>query len=163
MTVLAAWAGTSQRLGAFVETVFDTVVAVFDAAGVDLPDRRLITIGTPVHDCEEVVVTFNDLAKGGLNEEASPRCDSAVTVSLSVHVIRCFPTPPGRGSVPPAAEVLTVNAHEVMIDSWLLMDVVRVLGNDPMLMFYEVEASVAPGEPQGGYLGTVLNLQAAVP
>ena len=40
---------------------------------------------------------------------------------------------------------------------------VRVLGNDPMLMMYDIEASVSPGEPQGGYLGVVLSLSAAVP
>lgn len=160
----AAWTFQAGRLYAFADRLMETVVSVFMSAGVPLPDRKLITVGTPVHDCEEVVVTFQQVSKGLPGQDPVPQnCNAPSTASFEVHLVRCFPTIQGRGNLAPSPEVLTVNAEGLMVDAWLLMAAADEVNSDPLWGLSGMIYSVQAGEPQGGFVGVVLSVQAAVP
>lgn len=158
------WTFQADRLERFADYILDTVVLTFQTAGIDLPTRRLMTVGEPVHDCEELVLTFSGLENGapGATEEPS-NCHAPITATFAVHLVRCFPTPNGRGMKPPEAEVLTKSGIELMRDSWLLMQAANAMDDDPLGPNYGIITSVAVGEPSGGFVGVVLTVQAAVP
>lgn len=142
----------------------EEVLAVYETAGVALPGRKLITVGTPVHDCEELVITFQQIAKGLPGQNEFPQnCQSPATASFGVHLVRCFPTPQGRGGTPPAAEALTKNAEGLMVDAWLLMAAADNVNSDPLNGVAGMIYSVSVGEPQGGLVAVLLEVQAVVP
>jgi hypothetical protein len=159
-----SWTFQADRLTLFADYVMDTVVSVFNSAGVDLPPRQLVTVGEPVHDCEELVMTFKGMTNGvpGAAEEPS-NCNSPITATFEVHLVRCFPTPVGRGMTPPTAEVLTVNAIGLMNDAWLLMQAANAMNSDTLYSTFGFISSVTTGEPSGGFVGIVLSVDAAVP
>ena len=159
-----SWTFQADRLTKFADYIMDTVVAVFTNALVELPPRRLMTVGEPVHDCEEVVLTFKSLENGAPGDTGEPaNCTSPLTSTFEVHLVRCFPTPAGRGMKAPDAEILTTNAIGLMNDSWLLMQAANAMNSDPLYGLYGFIATVTPGEPSGGYVGIVLSIEAAVP
>lgn len=159
-----SWTFQADRLEKFADYLLDMVVQVFTSAGVDLPTRRFITVGEPVHDCEELVLTFGGLQNGppGQGEEPS-NCHSPITATFGVHLVRCFPTPVGRGTKAPEADVLTTNATGLMHDSWLMMQVANAIDDDPLYSTFGTITSVVVGEPSGGFVGVVLTIEAAVP
>lgn len=163
-TPTLSWTFQADRLANFADYVLDTVVSVFVSAGVDLPDRRFATVGEPVHDCEELVLRFMGLengAPGNTGEAAS--CNAPITSTFEVHLVRCFPTPTGRGMTPPTADALTINALGLMNDSWLLMQAANAMNSDTLYSTFGFVSSVIVGEPQGGFVGVVLTVEAAVP
>jgi hypothetical protein len=163
---LDTWTFRPERLVNFANYVFDQIVATFDAAGVPLPDRRLMTVGLPVHDCEQLVFVFVAAEKGmpGANEgNQVQRCDSPTTASFNVHLARCFPVATGRGIKPPTAAELTANALMMMQDCWLLMAAAESIDSDPRNAPFGIIASVGVSEPQGGFAESILTLQTGVP
>lgn len=163
-TATLSWTFQADRLANFADYVLDTVVNVFTSAGVDLPERRFMTVGDPVHDCEELVLVFRALSNGapGGNEEPS-NCSAPITATFEIHLVRCFPTPVGRGNKAPEADVLTTNALGLMNDSWLLIQSANAMNDDPLYSTYGFISSVETGEPAGGFIGLVLAVEAAVP
>jgi hypothetical protein len=164
---LAAGAGTaygSGRITAMADQIMEKVIDVFAVEGVPLPDRKLITVGEPVHDCEELVVVFVSLNRGipGSEEEAQ-RCDAAVSATFQVHLVRCFPVSTGRGVVPPTSEELTDNAREKMVDSWLLARAGVEVAEDPLVTWGGIVQQVYADEPTGGYSAVIMTLQIVVP
>lgn len=159
-----SWTFQADRLAKFADYILDVVVGVFNSAGVELPPRRFITVGEPVHDCEELVLVFAGLENGAPGDTGNPAtCNAPITSTFSVHLVRCFPTPSGRGMTPPTAEALTLNALGLMNDSWLLMQSANAMNDDPLYGAFGFVATVTPGEPSGGYVGIVLAIEAAVP
>jgi len=163
-TTTLSWTFQADRLAKFADYVLDSVVTVFNSAGVDLPERRFVTVGNPVYDCEELVLTFQGLNNGppGGGEEPT-NCNSPISTIFAVHLVRCFPTPTGRGMKAPEAEVLTVTALGLLTDSWLLMQSANAMDSDTLYAPFGFIASVEPTEPSGGYVGLVLSVEAAVP
>ena len=163
MAVATSWAYSANRISLFADSLMDKVIAVFDSAGVPLPDRRFITVGSPVYDCEELVVVFQSLEKGlpgGGGEPAN--CDMPSTASFEVHLVRCFPVPMSS-PVPPSPISLTSNADGLMIDSWLMLGAIDELNRDPFTGLGGMVYSVSVGEPSGGLVGVVASVQAMVP
>ena len=159
-----SWTFQADRLAKFADYILDTVVTVFNSAGVELPPRRFLAVGEPVHDCEELVLTFRGIENGAPGDTGgAATCNAPITSTFEVHLVRCFPTPTGRGMTPPEANVLTANALGLMNDSWLLMQSANAMNSDTMYSMFGFIASVAVGEPQGGFVGVVLSLEAAVP
>lgn len=159
----ASWTFGADRVARYGDVVMEKVISTFEVAGVSLPSRKFFTVGAPVYDCEELVITFDSLAKGfpgGAGEEPA-NCDMPSTVSFSVHLVRCFPI--GNGSVPPSAQELTANADGLMVDAWLLLAAIDELNRDPLLGVAGMIYSVSVGEPQGGFVGVVAQVQAVVP
>ena len=163
-TPTLSWTFQADRLTKFADYIMDTVVAVFDNAGVELPPRRFMTVGEPVHDCEELVLVFAGLENGAPGDTGNPAtCNDPITASFQVHLVRCFPTPAGRGMKAPEADVLTTNAIGLYNDSWLLMQAANAMNSDTLYSMFGFVASVVPGEPSGGFVGIVLSIEAAVP
>lgn len=163
---LDTWTFRTERLNDFANLIMDTVVDTFNAAGVALPDRRLMTIGLPVHDCEQLVLVFVAADKGlpGQNEgNEMHRCTSPTTASFNVHLARCFPVSTGRGLKPPTAEALTENAEMMMQDAWLLMSAAETLDSDPRNSPFGMIATVGLSEPTGGFAESILTLQVGLP
>lgn len=162
MTAVSAY--SPERVRFVADQIMEKVIDVFAVAGVPLPDRKLITVGEPVHDCEELVVVFASLSKGAPgSEEEVQRCDAATSGSFQVHLVRCFPMPTGRGLVPPTSEALTENAYAKMTDAWLLTMAGDELANDPMISWGGLIQQTVASEPSGGYSAVVMSLQIVIP
>jgi hypothetical protein len=166
MTVIspsAAWTYGADRVSKFADQLMDKIVEVFGTAGVPLPDRKFFTVGTPVYDCEELVVVFQGVRKGMTGGEDEPQnCDAPSTATFQAHLVRCFPVPQDAPS-PPPANVLTKSADELMVDAWLMLRAADELNRDPFTSLGGMIYSVNVGEPSGGLVGVVLDLQAMVP
>jgi len=159
-----SWTFQADRLAKFADYILDTVVTVFNSAGVELPPRRFLAVGEPVHDCEELVLVFVGLENGAPGDTGNPAtCNAPITSSFQVHLVRCFPTPTGRGNTPPAAETLTISGLDLLNDSWLLMQAANAMNDDPLYGAFGFIASVTTGEPSGGFVGIILTVDAAVP
>jgi len=162
-TVSGQWTYGTDRVSRFADTLMETIIGVFTTAGVPLPDRRFLTIGQPVYDCEELVVVFEGVRKGVPGDEGgAANCDMPTTATFSAHLVRCFPVPQAA-PVPPPANELTANADGLMVDAWLLLASVDELNRDPLASLGGMVYSVSVGEPQGGLVGVVLQLEAMVP
>jgi hypothetical protein len=142
----------------------DKIIAVFGTAGVPLPDRKFFTVGQPVHDCEELVVVFESVRKGlpGGGDDEAMNCDMPSTATFSAHLVRCFPVPQAPPN-PPAPQVLTANADGLMQDAWLLLGAADELNRDPLTGMGGMIYSVSTGEPSGGLVAVILQIEAMVP
>jgi hypothetical protein len=154
----------SDRVANLADALMQKVIDVFAMEGVPLPERRFLTVGTPVHDCEELVVVFSSLSKGlPGQEDTSQRCDASVSVTFQIHLVRCFPLPGGRGNLAPSAESLSTNADGLMQDAWLLVKAASELVDNPFVSFGGMVNSVQAEEPQGGFSAVVGSLTMVVP
>lgn len=146
-------------LKTMMNDVLETVVSVFEQAGVALPTRRYTAFGPTAHDCEQVTVSFQQLYLGPPGDEASTpqKCDSPRTAVLLIEIVRCVPTMT-RTSAPSQLDLQTY-ADSRAIDAWMLMEAGMQASPD----WLGVLADVAPGEPSGAYQAVSMNLIAAVP
>lgn len=151
-----------------LDEILKRVVAAYEQAGVDLPDRRYWTMSTPVADCEQLTVFFNQAYIGPPGDEASEpqRCTSPRTAQIDIQVLRCIPKPRGRGQSPPTAEEIQAGSVPQAIDAWLLLDIASSLDTwDGDLPGHGlgVIATVDSGDAEGGYQGPTLHLTVAIP
>lgn len=145
--------------------VLERVIGGYAQAGVELPERRYWTLGTPAADCEQVVVSFVQAYIGPPGDEAgSPqRCTSPRSANMNVQVIRCIPTMGARGRAPSEAAIQGAS-EQLAIDAWLLLDLAGDLDMwDPIGPGLGVIATVETGEPQGGFQAVTLNITMAIP
>lgn len=144
-----------------LDSVLSGVVEGFREAGVDLPDRRFWKVGSPVHDCEQLCVFFNQAYVGPPGDEASDpqRCESPRTAQLGIQLVRKVPTITGTRGVLPSGEKIQEASRQQAIDAWVLLDISCSL--DPWGL--GVIATVDAGEAQGGFQGPTLNLTVAIP
>jgi hypothetical protein len=147
--------------------LLDRVRAVYAEAAIDLPSRQIWTIGEPVYDCEELVVSLIDLSEG-LTQGDSPQspCVVPINATFKVTVVRCAPVPDNRGN-PPTPDALMRAADESAVDAYLLMKSsckfdmwgADVDGLDPSALGgLGVNASIEVVEAQGGMQGVALNI-----
>lgn len=96
------------------------IVEAYGAKGIDLPDRRYYTLGTPVNDCEQLVVAWQQSYLGSPGDEASvpQRCDVAPrTAVFSVQLTREMPVVSQSGKAPAPdkiqerSAIALLNAH----------------------------------------------------
>lgn len=165
--VISGWMGgvNPDRLSNGLKWVLDTVVKVYAAAGVPLPERQIITVGEAVADCEQVSVSFMSLGKGlpGQVGDTVQRCNSPSTATVHVQVIRCVPVVgPGRGRVAPTPEQLEASTEVQTRDAWLLMMVAEALEADLQHGGMGMTANIEGGSPQGGFAGPILTLEIVV-
>ncbi len=144
-----------------MQDVIDSIVAVYSDADVTIPARNIIAAGPTVHDCEQLSITFEQMYSGGPGDQAEQpvRCESPRSVVLTVQLVRCIPTPVGRGQAP-SPEAMATSTSQLLKDVWLLMDGVmasRAAGYLGAL----ADISVTP--PDGAYQAVVANLVVGVP
>lgn len=157
MTYTPEFAGS---LAALANGVLDSVVSVFEQAGVTLPERRYIATGETAHDCEQVTVSLQQLYLGppGDQSETPQRCEAPRTAVLLVEIVRCIPQP-GRNGAPDVA-ALQATAEQQMIDAYMLLEAGATAADKWGL---GAMADVTPGQPQGQMQAISMNLIVAVP
>jgi hypothetical protein len=85
-------------VGNLLQHILNTTVATFHTAGISLPEKQYISVGTPPIDCEQLVVTWESLQRGlprttgGASEVLiveGPMCAAPRTLSARIHLSRC--------------------------------------------------------------------------
>lgn len=151
----------SLSLVNLMDFILEKVVEGFTDAGVDLPDRRFWKVGSPVHDCEQLCVFFNQAYVGPPGDEASDpqRCESPRTAQIGIQLARKVPTITSTRGTLPKAESIQEASKQQAIDAWVLLDISCTLDSWGL----GVIATVDAGEAQGGFQGPTLNLTVAIP
>jgi hypothetical protein len=154
-----------RSLNDLLDGIVERVVAGYEQAGVDLPERRYWTMQLPAQDCEQMVVAFVQAYVGPVGDEAATpqRCQSPRTAVCDVQVTRCIPGLQARGRAP-SSEQIENAARALGIDAWLLLDLSASMDQwDVAGPGMGVIATVDVGEPEGGYQTVTLHLTLAIP
>jgi hypothetical protein len=141
--------GLGLDIGPIAQTILAKTIGHFDAAGVTLPERRLIAPGAPeliAFDCQMLAVTCSGIGIGaapGQGGQALPTGKPLSSMGLrhaifAVTLLRPEPPPTGGGQRPPTAEALTAAGLSLMRDTGLLSQAL-----------IEVCTSVQEGLPRG--------------
>jgi hypothetical protein len=131
------------------------VVAAFDTAGIELPERRAVVAGNPgliAWDCEQLTVALAGISTGGgagaitLMPQSGSPAGMALTrlATWSVQIVRCAPTSDEDGN-PPSVELLEAAAATALDDAGVLSQCLTVL------------ASATPGSVNWLPIGSVIN------
>jgi len=154
-----------RSLNDLLDGIVERVIAGYEQAGVDLPERRYWTMQAPAWDCEQMVVSFVQAYVGPVGDEAAQpqRCDSPRTAVCDVQVVRCAPGLQARGRAPTPEQIQDA-ARLLGIDAWLLLDISSTFDQwDLTGPGMGVIATVDTGEPQGGYQAVTLHCTLAIP
>lgn len=157
----------AKRLEVMMDEILTRLVAAFEAAGVELPERRYWTFQMPAADCEQLVVSFMQAYIGPVGDEAtSPqRCSAPQTAQLDIQLLRCVPTIQPRAKAPTpekiqAAAVAQARDAMILLNAACSLDTWDAPMGGPGM---GVIATVDAGEPQGGFQGPTLHLTVAIP
>lgn len=145
-------AGQYVDVPALAQTILDGVVAHFDAAGVELPDRRVIAPGETrarAWDCAAVVLTLGGIAPGqapGVGAAAKPTSNpSSIAAQHAVFSIQIIRAAADVGTEPGDDDKLTESGLASMRDAALLFQALQDLCSGPlrkagMAVLYSVES-----------------------
>lgn len=156
----------AKNLDIFLQEVLTRVVNVYDSYNMPLPARRYYTFGSPVVDCEQLVISLAQLYLGTPGDEVSEprRCNDPRTATLNISVSREVPIVQPNGNPPTTQSVIEANRVGAY-DSWILMESINNLDTwaSPGGYGLGVIATLDFEEPQGGFQTTVLTITMAVP
>lgn len=155
-------AGQYIDVPSIAQTVLIGVVAHFNAAGVELPDRQLIPPGEPrsiAWDCDAVLVTLAGIGVGqapgqggGARQTGNPTSVGARHAVIVVQIVRCVPEPVGDELTD--AEKTTEAGLALIKDAALLSQALAELcGQSGALRRAgsAIAGAVEPIGPSGGY------------
>lgn len=146
-----------------LEKLLETVVGVYEQAGVPLPGRKYWMVGAPPEDCAQVVVSLLQIYLGTPGDQAADiqRCDSPTTAVVNVHITRDYPI--GELGKTVSTERITAASSWAAVDSWVLFKAMREFDKDEWgVPGLGAIATVTARPPAGGVQTTVLNLSTAV-
>jgi len=156
----------AKNLDHFLSEIVTRVATVYDSYSMPLPTRRYYTFGTPVVDCEQLVVSLVQIYLGSPGDEVTEprRCNDPRTATVNVSVSREVPIAQQNGN-PPTPQAMQEANKVASYDSWILMESVNDLDiwASPGGFGLGVIATLDYEPPQGGYQTTVLTLTMAVP
>lgn len=144
------------------QLLLDHTIAHFDAAGVELPDHRVVTAGAPAWDCEQLTATLVGIGWGQAPDSAteSARPGSPISVAAlrhavyAVSLVRCVPTPDPD---PPSMLELNTAGLRFMRDAGLLSQALVEVGSglrNQLGPAGSVQAGmIEPIGPDGGFVG----------
>lgn len=127
--------------------------------GIEIPDRRFISFGKTVHDCEQLTVSFVQMYLGPPGDQAQgpAPCGGPRTAVFQIQLVRCTPVTNLRTKKVPDQDELTAFTRSQAKDAWALLESATQYDR------YEgVIADVALTEVDGGYQAVVLNLVKAL-
>lgn len=153
------------NLKAMMDGVLERVEAAFASYNVPLPERRYWTMGTPVVDCAQLVVSFTQLYLGMPGDEAGApmRCHMPRSAVLTVAVAREIPTV-GQGGRPPSGTTIEQASYISAVDSWVLMESINLLDQwDETGLGAGVIATLEAETAAGGYQVVSLQITMVVP
>jgi hypothetical protein len=142
-----------------LDGVVERVGTIYQSYNVPLPARRYWTFGTPIVDCEQMVVAVQQLYLGPPGDQASrpQRCNVPRTVVMNIMVARAVPIV-GQNGRPPTAEQIEKAGYISAVDSWVLMQSINLLDQwDEVGFGAGVIATLEAPSAEGGY--QVINLQ----
>lgn len=118
----------ANRLFLFSRAALDAVVGgwpVDPADALPLPDRRYVTFGVPVWDCEQFTVsasrTYSIEADAATEQLISGPMFMSRAIVLDFTIIRCVPVQ--QGVQAPSPDEMEKNASDVLTDAETLKDV----------------------------------------
>lgn len=147
------------------QNLLSTINDVFDSNQVPLPDRQYIAVGpenTVAYDCEQMTVTFKNVADG-LAYNDVPRmlsCQAFQSGIFFVELVRCLPSSGASGLnvTASSAESLSESSKNMMRDAKLFREVVDIVKEDPNIMDKPMY-SITFGEPSGGFQSVQLSIK----
>jgi hypothetical protein len=158
----------AKHLAAFLQSVLDKVITVYDSYNMPLPERRYYTFGAPAIDCEQVAVSFLQMYIGTPGDEANEprRCNDPRSATLLISVSRAVPITQANGNPPKPADIQA--AREVSAwDAWILMESNKEFDSSyaglQAGLGLGVIATVDVDPPEGGFQTTRMTLTIAVP
>jgi len=156
----------AKALANHLSEVLDRVVNIYDSYSMPIPSRRYWTMGTPVVDCEQLVVSFVQMYVGSPGDEATMprRCNDPSSATVQISVSRKVPVVGSNGR-PPSAEDIQLYSQLQAYDAWVLLHSAREIDSWETAGGFGlgVIATVETSEPEGGFQTTVLTLTSAVP
>ncbi len=153
------------NLKEMMEGVLERVVTVFQSYNVELPKRQYWTMGQPAIDCEQVVVSFAQMFLGSPGAQVSEqqRCHVPRSATVNISISRETPVV-GQNGRPPSADKIEMAASWAAIDSWVLMDSIKLFDQwDDTGYGVGVIATLDSEAPEGGFQTVTLQITMAVP
>jgi hypothetical protein len=144
-----------------MQNIVDSIVQVYQDANVAVPDRHILSVGTTPHDCEQINVSLEQLYIGAPGDQAEQpmRCDAPRTVGLTVQLVRCIPTPTGRGQAPNPAR-MSLSTEQLTADFWLLMEGIMA---SEAVEYLGALVDIDASPPSGAYQAIQANVVIGVP
>lgn len=146
---------------AIMESIVESIVQVYSDAGEAVPDRHVLSVGSAPHDCEQINVSLDQLYIGGPGDQAEQpmQCESPRTVSFTVQIVRCIPTPKSRSaSVTPEDQGLST--QQLATDFWLLLEGLMA---SEAVTYLGALADISATPPQGAYQAVQANFVVGIP
>jgi hypothetical protein len=148
-----------------LDGVVERVATIYQSYNVPLPKRQYWTFGTAAIDCEQMVVSLQQLYLGPPGDQASRpmRCNVPRTAVMNIMVARNFPVV-GMNGKPPSAEALEKATYMSAVDAWVLMESINLLDQwDDTGYGVGVIATCETLAPEGGFMVVNLQVTMAVP
>jgi hypothetical protein len=169
MADITSIAGASEEALSLKNLLEQTLTVIEDRYtyhGVSLPTRRYWSINEEVIDCEQLVVTFQQLYIGVPGDEATrpQKQDSPRSAVLKATIARPIPTTNGRGLVPTEARIQQ-GSEISAVDAWVLLDCISMLDQWQITGSFGIGviATVDTDPPQGGFQTVTATFTIAVP
>lgn len=162
---LSGVSADATALSAYMQEILDRVVNVYDSFNMPIPSRRYWTMGDPVVDCEQLVVSFVQAYIGSPGDEANDprRCRDPRSATVNIRVSRQVPIVGANGR-PPSAEDIEAFSEVVAYDTWILLESAAALDPwDSAGVGLGFIATVDVEAPEGGFQTTRLILTTAIP
>lgn len=142
-----------------MDTVLQRVESVFTSYNVPIPTRSYWTMGQPVIDCEQLVVSFIQMYLGTPGDQAATpqKCEMPRTAVLTISIARPIPVVGQNGRAPSADKIEEGSAISA-VDAWVLMESMKELEPwDETSLGMGVIATVDAPQQEGGF--SVVNMQ----
>jgi hypothetical protein len=148
-----------------MDGVLERVLNVFQSYNVPLPGRCYWTIGQPAIDCEQVVVSFQQLYLGppGAPVGEPQRCNMPRSATINITIAREVPVV-GQNGRPPSPDKIEKASSVSAMDAWVLMESVRLFDLwDESGYGIGVISTIDAAEPEGGFQLITMEVTMAVP
>jgi len=155
----------SLNLKNMLEGILERVETIYQSYNVPLPARRYWTMSEPAIDCEQLVVHFSQLYLGapGAPVGEPQRCNVTRSATVNISISREIAVV-GQNGRPPSAEKIAQTATSSAIDSWVLMESIKLLDMwDDTGYGVGVIATLESSPTEGGFQTVVLQITMAVP
>lgn len=154
-------AGYDRPISSLARFVLKTIEDVYEEASIDLPDRRLLTIGSVAVDEPLVAVMYGGLVAGPPGNETNFQAHGGMlprTALFNIEIWRETPAIGPSGLLPSSAEESKA-AEATMQDTWLLAE--SALRTDQMLV--GVVYRIGVHAPEGQLAGCSMTLEVQIP
>jgi hypothetical protein len=153
------------NLNLMLDGIVERVESVFASYSVNLPNRRYWTMGQPVIDCDQMVVSFVQMILGTPGQEITQpqRCNVPRSATVLISIAREIPIV-GVNGRPPSPEKIQAASGQSGVDAWVLMESIRQFDQwDNSGYGPGVIATLEVSPPEGGFQVTSLQLTMVVP